>query len=68
MFTQIILFAAVYTFIGTLVAGYIVPKRKWEDVDDVTDFIVMMVAMWWIQMCVAIAFKLAVFFYEEDDE
>ena len=68
MFTQIILFVVIYTFIGTLVAGYVVPKRQWEDVDEVTDFIVMMIALWWVQMCVAIAFKLSVFFYEGDDE
>ncbi len=58
----------IYTAIGTLVAGYIVPRRKWEDVDDVTDFIVMMIALWYVQMCVAIAFKLSVFFYEGEDE
>ncbi len=67
IFEQLILFIIVYTFIGALVAGFIIPKREWEDVDDVTAFATTMVLLWWLQLCVSAALWLSTFFYEEDD-
>ena len=67
MLTQIILFVMIYTAIGTLVAGYIIPKREWDDTEQITDFIVTMVSAWWLQLCVSTAFWLATFFHEDED-
>jgi len=66
MLTQVILFVMVYTAIGTLIAGYMIPRREWEDSEEVTNFIVTMVGMWWMQLCITVALYLAEYFYEED--
>lgn len=68
IFTQIITFMAVYMFIGTLVAGYMIPKREWESPEEVMRFAGGMVTTWFLQLCVVLSLHLAEFFYTEDGE